>query len=99
MSPYSVSAPGFHGSAGWMLRFMGVSTLGAVTPTNRYGSAGPSPAAKPRRLWAAPRRAAKAPLPTFAAEPEPPPAPKGTSARAREGGAPARGLQDPAGLH
>src|SRR5213594_2238531 len=48
MSPYSVSAAGFHASAGWMLRFMGVSTLGAVTPTNRYGSAGPSPAAKPR---------------------------------------------------
>src|SRR3954447_20312104 len=35
MSPYSVSAAGFHGSAAWMLRFMGVSTLGAVTPTNR----------------------------------------------------------------
>src|SRR2546429_4660 len=48
MSPYSVSAAGFHASAAWMLRFMGVSTLGAVTPTTRYGSAGPSPAAKPR---------------------------------------------------
>src|SRR5260370_16858281 len=48
MSPYSVSAAGFHPSAAWMLRFMGVSTLGAVTPTNRYGSAGPSPAAKRR---------------------------------------------------
>src|SRR5437764_184781 len=48
MSPYSVSAAGFHASAAWMLWFMGVSTLGAVTPTNRYGSAGPSPAAKPR---------------------------------------------------
>src|SRR5215218_6151691 len=46
MSPYSVSAAGFHGRAAWMLRFMGVSTLGAVTPTNRYGSAGPSTAAK-----------------------------------------------------
>src|SRR5260370_39432367 len=40
MSPYSVSAAGFQASAGWMLRFMGVSTLGAVTPTNRHGSAG-----------------------------------------------------------
>src|SRR5213080_4223084 len=48
MSPYSVSAAGFHASAAWMLWFMCVSTLGAVTPTNRYGSAGPSPAAKPR---------------------------------------------------
>src|SRR5256885_1371101 len=52
MWPYSVAAAGFHASAGWMLRFMGVSTLGAVTPTNRYGSAGRSPAAKPRPLWA-----------------------------------------------
>src|SRR5918996_4037495 len=47
MSPYSTSAAGFHGSAAWMLRFMGVSTLGAVTPTNRYGSAEASAAAKP----------------------------------------------------
>src|SRR6266516_6227618 len=46
MSPYSVSAPGFHASAAWMLRFMGVSTLGAVTPTNRYGSAAPVNQAK-----------------------------------------------------
>src|SRR5436309_9263858 len=97
MSPYSVSAAGFHASAGWMLRFMGVSTLGAVTPTNRYGSAGRSPAAKPRPLWAAPRRAAKAALPTFAAEPEPATAPKGRSAGDREGGAQARDLEDLAG--
>src|SRR6266511_3411420 len=35
MSPYSASVPGFQSSAGRMLRFMGVSTLGAFTPTNR----------------------------------------------------------------
>src|SRR6266536_1802994 len=34
MSPYSTSAPGFQASAGSIVRFMGVSTLGAVTPTN-----------------------------------------------------------------
>src|SRR5436309_5170542 len=48
MSPYSVSAPAFLPSAVWMLRFMGVSTLGAVTPTNRYGSAGRMKVAKRR---------------------------------------------------
>src|SRR4249919_1866306 len=42
MSPYSASAASFHGSAGWMLRFMGVSTLGAVTPTNRTVAPGTS---------------------------------------------------------
>src|SRR6266540_4642500 len=51
MSPYSASAAGFHGSAAWMLRFMGVSTLGAVTPTNRTVAPG----------WSAGRSAADGP--------------------------------------
>src|SRR5262249_37677130 len=49
MSPYSASAASFHGSAARMARSMGVSTLGAVTPTDRYGSAAPTAAAKRRR--------------------------------------------------
>src|SRR5262245_14736423 len=42
MSPYSTSAAGFHASAARMVRSMGVSTLGAVTPTNRTVAPGPA---------------------------------------------------------
>src|SRR5919201_1685971 len=48
MSPYSASAAGFHGNAARMVRSMGVSTLGAVTTTDRTVA----PALGPRRSQA-----------------------------------------------